>query len=50
MYRAEGREGGVMGTLYNSEGIDEAMKSPCHFPSIFLPMWNVSAVWQREQH
>ena len=39
-----------MGTIYNSEGIDEAMKSPCDFPSIFLPIWNVSVVWQREQH
>ena len=39
-----------MGTIYNSEGIDEAMKSPYDFPSIFLPIWNVSVVWQREQH
>ena len=39
-----------MGTIYNSEGIDEAKKSPCNFPSIFLQIWNVSVVWQREQH
>ena len=39
-----------MGTIYNSEGIDEAKKSPCDFPSIFLRIWNVSVVWQREQH
>ena len=50
VYGAEGREGGVMGTIYNSEGIDEAKKSPYDFPSMFLRIWNVSVVWQRKQH
>ena len=38
-----------MGTIYSSEGIDEAKKSPCNSPSIFLQIWNVSVVWQRER-